>query len=316
MHKNTPYEVKALDYIMSGWTPLPLPSGEKFPPPKGYTGGNAIEATEDIMLGEWLVKGGNIAVKLPCNLIGLDIDGVGGYSNFIALQEHLGALPITYIVTNHDNIEDGFTAFFEVPANTVFKGGAAPKIDVIQASHRYQTAPPSIHPAQRVYEWRQWGSRQALPFIPEITSFEPLPVKWLEFLNKPARVFSENIETGGNNVFPGNCAMMNKIVATHIAKLSDRNVPGGRHDKLVVAVWAIVCELHKGHSGDRALEEYRKHWVAKFTPGERDTAAEFAAAVSSAQSKQQGNKRNGCFCGSGRKQYRKPAGLAGLRMWK
>ena len=42
-HRKTPsgYADVQSDYMAAGWIPLPLPRGQKYPPPRGYTGERA-----------------------------------------------------------------------------------------------------------------------------------------------------------------------------------------------------------------------------------------------------------------------------------
>lgn len=114
---------------------------------------------------------------------------------------------------------------------------------------------------------------------------------------------------------------MNKITGTRIKAL--KSLKSSRHDAMVLAVWAIVSEAHKGHTGGQdALDRYRRAWLAKFTPSEateRDLNAEFNSSVYGAQTKQEGSQKGTCACGAGRSSYSKNTNrsiVTGQRMWR
>lgn len=329
--ENTPYHKGALNYLIAGWTPLPLPYAEKFPPPEGYTGGKAVVPTEETVLEEWFEHGGNIALKMPSDVIGIDVDRADmGYRTFKRLLKRLGDLPISYVIANREKVEDGFTAFFKVPEGIEWKASAGYKIDVIQSHHRYQTAPPSIHPEGRVYEWRTI-SGQPIPFIPEIDSFPELPEKWIKHLTKPKKVVKSYIRPEDKiEVVPeyspdldilmaDNCLMMKSILNKHMGLL--RSV-SSRHDAAVLATWAIVSEGRKGHKGGlNALDTYRRKWESMFSKEEglnRSLRHEFDSMVSTAIEKQEGSQGASCGCGKGKGKTprQRPTKVADFKMWK
>ena len=69
------YASAARTYLAAGYSPLPLPPGQKWPPPKGWTGAGAPMAHPE-QVSRWIRSdpGGNIALRLPEDVIGIDLD--------------------------------------------------------------------------------------------------------------------------------------------------------------------------------------------------------------------------------------------------
>jgi hypothetical protein len=70
-----PYGSAARAYLAAGYSPLPLPRGVKWPPPKGWTGAGAPMADLE-QVRRWIRSdpAGNIALRLPDGVIGIDLD--------------------------------------------------------------------------------------------------------------------------------------------------------------------------------------------------------------------------------------------------
>jgi hypothetical protein len=90
-------------YRAAGWrSVLPLPPGEKTPPPKGFTGRYGAEPA-DTDYDEWKTNRPhwNICVRLPEDVVGIDVDnysrksGDANLEQFIADNE-LPSLPDTW----------------------------------------------------------------------------------------------------------------------------------------------------------------------------------------------------------------------------
>ena len=69
------YASAARAYLAAGYSPLPLPPGRKWPPPKGWTGADAPMAGLE-QVRRWIRSdpAGNIALRLPDVVIGIDLD--------------------------------------------------------------------------------------------------------------------------------------------------------------------------------------------------------------------------------------------------
>jgi hypothetical protein len=330
----SPYAAAAMDYYRAGWMPLWLPYAQKFPPVKGFTGKDAKTPTEEILFGDWMENPGNVAVKLPSTIIGIDFDRnkdtgeLTGWAKYLELSDKLGALPIDFVVSSRERLQEGFTAFFSVPEGIHWLGGIAGVIDIIQGGHRYQVVYPSIHDKTgRQYEWRSFPENLTTPFIPDADSLPDLPAKWIEFFSRPETLNSKNqskqVQKPETNDFfddtpaeiPGvSCAAMRKNVGRRIAELKAMNL--SRHDSMVRAVYCIVLAGHSGHAGGGSgLSQYFAAWSSRFSLQEatgRDLRAEFNSAVHSAQDKMMGPKRASCGCGRSSVSSR-TASVSGLR---
>ncbi len=66
-------------YHRLGWSVVPIPRGTKGPPPKGYTGTNgAAPSYADMHAWSQQHPGANIAIPLPTNVVGIDVDHYNG----------------------------------------------------------------------------------------------------------------------------------------------------------------------------------------------------------------------------------------------
>ena len=178
-----PYGKYAKQYRKLGWDgTLPLPPGQKHPPPKGYTGSGRPHPT-DVEVARWCKSDGdgNIALRLAevrdailherndlpvvyagnnvdgWETLGIDVDNYGekhGYDDLSALEAEHGELPATAISTARWGTGSG-TAVYLVPRGYRYMGKAAPGIDVIQKRHRFTAVHPSTNPDANgaTYEW-------------------------------------------------------------------------------------------------------------------------------------------------------------------
>src|SRR4051812_22998134 len=98
-----PYGEAAWAYRRAGWMGvLPLPVGAKWPPPGGYTGWAGVEPSgADIQAWVDGPQGaGNVALRLPRGVYGLDVDNYAGKTGGAALASLTathGPLPATWV---------------------------------------------------------------------------------------------------------------------------------------------------------------------------------------------------------------------------
>lgn len=309
-----PFQEAAADYLMAGWPVLWLPFACKHEPPKGFTGATGVDADEETVLGEWFETDGNIALRMPANIIGIDIDRdkktgkKTGWQNFQKLVKKLGPLDISFVMSNQgQDIENGFTAFFEVPAGVKFKGGVE-KIDIITRSHRYQVAAPSVHPDGPRYQWISWASKMPVNFIPEADSFPQLPKAWIDYLTRPeSAVAPVSVPREPGEQLPPvadfdalgeQCAAQRAIITKAVNNL--KTITMSRHDEMVRVVYVIVLNARQGHTGMAdSLEAYFKSWAGTFSADEttgRNLRSEFFGAVYSAKDKIISKPQGVCNC--------------------
>ncbi len=192
------YASAARAYLTAGYSPLPLPPGRKWPPPKCWTGAGAPMADLE-QVRRWIRSdpAGNIALRLPDGVIGIDLDlypdpskdhpAVERLAAWDALTGSLGPLPDSPRATSRDDgvsgirlyrVPLGWKAAGILPAAPVCEGhplpggGEAKPGDLVSPGeviqhHRYMVAPPSVHPSGRRYRWHGGNlpAVDALPFL-------------------------------------------------------------------------------------------------------------------------------------------------------
>lgn len=169
-------------YRAKGWVgTLPLPRGRKTPPPLGYTGdGGAWPTAEDITT--WSRKPGqNIGLRLPPNVIALDVDDP---TAFLTLIELVGPLPPTWRSQGRRSRLGHM--YYRLPAGVTSTGWSNPceGVDLLRYGHRYSLVAPSRHDKEPVnYQWlRPDGSIADDGEIPGPGDLPELPAVWVSYL--------------------------------------------------------------------------------------------------------------------------------------
>jgi hypothetical protein len=181
-------------YYERGWAVVPLPPRQKSSPPSGLTGRDGVDLTREQLL-ERLAEDSNIGVRVPDNVIGIDVDAYGekvGETTLNWLEfgppgeedAALGPLPSSYVLTSRDDGVSGIR-FFRVPEGREWEQTAGADIDIIRHAHRYAVAAPSIHPEGRQYRWLSPDG--VLCGVPKVEDLPELPEAWVRSLQKGAR---------------------------------------------------------------------------------------------------------------------------------
>lgn len=169
-------------YWRAGWHGiLPLPAQAKKNPPAGYTGsGGRYPSYPDIAAWVEDHAGGNIALRMPPNVIGLDVDDYGdkngGKTLALAEAAH-GPLPPTWRTTSRDDGVSGIR-LYRVPEGLAWPGEIGPGTEIIQRNHRYALVWPSVHPEGRTYRWISPDGIVST-HIPDPDLLPPLPEAWV-----------------------------------------------------------------------------------------------------------------------------------------
>jgi len=183
-----PVYAKGVDeYRSRGWTDaVPLPAGQKFPPPSGFTGAEAKTPTAaQIEVWKRTEPAGNLALHLPDGIVGLDVDHYGdktGADTIAALSAAWGPLPPTWISTARP-LPSGIQ-IYRVEKGTELVGVAGAGVEVIQRRHRYLCCWPSTNPraSGASYQWLAPGGRVAAG-PPSPDELADLPTAWVEGLS-------------------------------------------------------------------------------------------------------------------------------------
>lgn len=190
------YAAYAHDYRKKGYSPLPLPKGKKAPVPNGWTGSEGLFASgPDIQ--EWCESNpeGNIALRLPRNVIGIDVDDYGLKSGAKSVRDAIaefGPLPSTGRMTaRYEQDKVSGIRLFRVPEGTVLasqfsSAGLGPDVEIVQFHHRYCVAPGSIHPEVDLpYKWMNLDGTEGE--LPAVADLPELPQVWIDGLQPKTR---------------------------------------------------------------------------------------------------------------------------------
>lgn len=272
---DSPYADWAPRYWTAEWRgALPLPPRKKSNPPSGWTGHKSLSYPSYADITTWTEDqpGGNIALRLPPGVLGLDVDaydGKPGADTLANLETEHGPLPSTWISTSRDDGISGIR-LYRVPENVNWIG-ALPGIETIHAGHRYVVAPPSLHPEGRTYRWVDpRGTTTELP--PPPTRLPYLPPLWIPVLARTyARVEGADLNTAAVAEWLAAlrpsppCQAVSSILAREAAKLATSD-GGARHDTARDASRALAAFGGEGHAGAQvALNELGDAFVTAAT---------------------------------------------------
>ena len=250
----SPFHTAAQDYLTAGYHPIPLPIGEKWPPPKGIPNDRAITPE---LVKEWLTRKrpANIGTVVPDGVVVIDVDDTAGQETLRELEQQHGALPKTWITFRGN--PDRYHLWFRTPSDIVWPGKLGAGVDIVYRHYRYMVAPPSVHPSGAQYRWANLSGTllKASPgYLPSPDEFSDLPKAWLGLAdgkgytarpraNLDARLWLEEYGQGKP------CQEMSRAVTRHQKEIRKYAEPGGLHDAMINGVWAIVAEISTGHSG-------------------------------------------------------------------
>ena len=259
-----PYERSAKEYRALGWLDvLPLPAGKKSHPPTGFTGKRfAHVSPDDDQILNWIKnKGlGNIALRMPANVLGIDVDAYGDKAGSETLTRAIasfGPLPDTWRVTSRDDGTSGIR-FYRVPEGLQWPNQVGPGIETIHRGHRYAVVWPSLHPEGRVYRWIGPDNMTAIGTGPSPMILPELPSTWVQELThgQLATAATERSDANAEEMAvafaewctPGNpCALVNRKIEDLNEALSGRL--GSRHDAVRDLMLSLLRLGQTGHTG-------------------------------------------------------------------
>jgi hypothetical protein len=276
MSDGQPYAEAAWLYRRAGWTGvLPLGGRSKYPPPPGFTGwAGAMPSGADVQAWTEGAHGaGNIALRLPLGVYGLDVDAYEGKAGAAALAEleaaH-GPLPATWTVTSRSDAVSGIRLFRAgLPAGRRWRdepAGHGRGIEAIHFGHRYAVVWPSVHPNGHKYAWwRPSPVPGAAPVlagdneVPRPDELPVLPAAWVEALSEPGEVregsqagHAETLDVvrGWREGDP--CPPVAAAESEGFRRLRDATDGAALHPAGRDATYELACLGHEGHAGVRA----------------------------------------------------------------
>jgi hypothetical protein len=275
-------------YLAAGYSPFPLPAGQKRPPPEGWTGRDALMATQ-AQVQEWCTQSpdGNIALRLPPGVIGIDVDAYKGEAAAQAwaeLSRRLGPLPpAPWCSARNDGLSG--VRLFRVPEGYVPSDrGMGLAGEVIWHGYRYVVAPPSVHPdTGRIYRWLE--PKSGLADAVKAANLPMLPSAWLEALRTETGGSPNAAVTGwtspdiprllANGIPPG--VVQDEVLRDVALTLAVE----GRSEEEARGVWqAIVDQTTLARPSEPWTEAgFRRHWGGALRTLQEPTEAEVAGEV-------------------------------------
>jgi AAA domain/Bifunctional DNA primase/polymerase, N-terminal len=247
------YAAVSRDYQRRGWHPIPLAAGTKWPPPHGYTGLDGLTPS-GADIAAWCEDrpADNVAIRMPENVIGLDVDDYGDKHGGDTLAEHeerLGPLPRTWRSTSRpDDPVSGIRVYRVPPGWTgvgALDGGC---VEVIQRHHRYAVAAPSSHPEGRLYVWLDANTHPCE--IPNVSDLPSLPQAWLDGLHRPVTKSSGALRLAADEILTD--GEPDERVATRLTRALADLSGGSRFDHTRGHVLALMRFGKEGHAGVKA----------------------------------------------------------------
>ncbi len=299
-----PYADAAATYLDGGFYPIPLPIGEKSPPPTGFTGYlGACVTAEDV--ARWSKGRRNVGLRLPEIVLGIDVDnydGKSGGATFRATEERLGALPPTWRSTSRPADRVSGIRLYRVPPGRSWADEVGPNVEVIHHGHRFAVAAPSLHPEGRTYGW---FNPDGLPDeFPRVADLPDLPKAWVAELDRGSvtdRTAKVDLKEGDVGrwleALPagGPCrALAGELDAAE----NDFSGDGSRHGIALRHVLRIVRHGEQGHVGAHAaLDTLESMWLAALShrePGHGEWERMVSGAVGMALGSPTADADRGC----------------------
>jgi hypothetical protein len=277
-----PYQRACWTYRQAGWIGvIPLPAGQKGPPPRGYTGWAGVDPSgPDVQTWADGPEGaGNIGLRIPVGVYGLDVDDYGGKMGGAALGQLVaawGPLPPTWTVSSREDSASGIRLYRAVPAVGQRwrdePGGHGAGIEAIHFGHRYAVVAPSMHPETgRKYVWRRPdGMPAGEGEVPRPSDLPELPAAWVTGLAEAGEArtgdmagHAETLErVHGWRTGEDACARVREARERGIVGLAHAADGAALHPTARDAVHELVNLGHEGHVGPRvALAEHYSRFV-------------------------------------------------------
>lgn len=287
----TPYGAAARDYLEAGWSPIPLPINKKDPPPgpepHSYTGGDGKYVTlaeveawtrkvkpARVRAGNLYYQAGNVALRLPPHVIGIDVDryeGKAGTRTMSEAEKKWGPLPPTWVSTSRT--DGSGIALYRIPEGLAWPGQVGPGVETLRWDHRYAIVAPSIHDKTgETYGWIRPDGKRVVDEIPSVEDIPELPKAWVDGLTSgrpwqagPAAEAMSQQEVRdwlkARNITM--CEAMRATLTRYTRDVRTAGEDGGAHERARDGAWALIGDAASGHGGvEEALTKLRKVFLA------------------------------------------------------
>lgn len=265
-----PYATAAPLYWAAGFRGvLPLPATAKTPVPRGYTGRDgAWPSYPDVQAWVEDKGAGNIALRLPPDVLGVDVDHYDskpGGAILADLERRLGALPPTWRTTSRDDGLSGIR-LYRIPAGLRWPGVLGPGIETIRHEHRYAVAWPSTHPNGGTYRWITPDGATMLGGVPHIDDLPDLPAAWVEHFThgemateQPKAGLTESTSAAWLTE-RGTGSPCRRVDTALERGMADMASGGSRHDAALALTNRLVWLAGEGHPGAAAALNTAGAW--------------------------------------------------------
>lgn len=275
-----PYEKAALAYFEAGFSPLPALG--KLVIVKQASGRHPIAPKERVEKWSKTHSPFNIALRVPPNVLALDIDAYkGDIERLEKLEAELGKLPITWNSDSRGG--EGGKLLFRIPdhlASYKWESNIA-GITVVQHTHRYVMVLPSLNKeSDSRYKWYMGLNGLLVPDyqIPTVDDLAEMPEAWALSLRKTVEpMYYENSGISNDDLDMFNddppCAYMQVLTDMCCKKLEDA-YDSNVHDTGLSVVGMLVKAASDGHSGIvQAMDKLAETFLA--APRRRDLGSEW-----------------------------------------
>ena len=242
-HHGETFADLAYVYLEAGWEPIPLAAGAKGPPPRDSTGHGGT-VTRD-KLHRWVVDrpDDDLAVRMPEDVVGIDLDTYKGGCTIETLEDSLGGLPSTHRTSARD--DGSGIRYFRVPIGTKLSGVLPGDVagELIQRHHRYAKV-SGTHPNGGRYRWiSPEGTEGGTP--PRVTELAELSLDWIEALSKSVPQALPRLQ---GTVPAGMSRWVAQVAQAALQDLSGSG-SGSRHDATLRRVMQLTWAEAKQISG-------------------------------------------------------------------
>lgn len=282
-HNSTPFATAARTLHAAGWSPLPLPPRSKANPPTGYTGEHGARP-DAATIDQWLEThaAGNVAVRAPDGIVGVDVDQYGDKTGNDRLEQLLAELDITLPATWISSARPfpSGIRWLRIPAGVRLRGAPLPGVEIVQRHHRYAVAPPSIHPdTGDAYRWIAPGGELSTTPPP----IDELPDMPAELIAAWADTTEPAAHRPARPAAPAPAGRDRSRAVDDVLSSRRGWAPGGRHDEACRVSMALARLEHSGHPGATEALEHVGADFAAAVGGERDGDREWRSLVDSAR---------------------------------
>lgn len=224
----------------------------------------------------------NIALRMPPNVIGIDVDHYGekrGGDTFTRAIAEWGPLPDTVISTSRVDGVSGIR-LYRVPEGThlatiiEFPDEGLGNIEIVQRHHRYAMVWPSEHVEGRTYRWAD--SDWNVVGVPRVDDLPMLPEPWIKALSRdPADTsVSANVEQVLAGLPEGDMdEKVRRILSEGIVELVGN--PSSHFECTRDLVGRLLRLAEQKHTGTRQARDILRAAYCKAVADKRDGRSEY-----------------------------------------